>query len=85
MPKRTKRNKCNKIFLFNQTLKDIEHVYRCVSGYDEFEELCTKSWVEDYIYLCFDRCKKKRSRQRYCIYNESEISYTECTPETNPF
>ena len=39
LPKRTIRNNSNKIILFNQTLKDIEHIYRDVAGYDEFKEL----------------------------------------------
>ena len=47
LPKRTIRKNSNKIFLLNQTLKDIEHIYRDVSGYDmsydEFKELCRKS------------------------------------------
>ena len=34
LPKRTIRNKSNKIILFNQMLKDIEHIYRDVAGYD---------------------------------------------------
>ena len=63
LPKRTIRNNSNKILLFNQTLKDIEHIYRDVSGYDmsynEFKELCRKSWDEDYNYLCIDRFKKR--------------------------
>ena len=32
--KRTVRNNSNKTFLFNQTLNDIESIYRDVSGYD---------------------------------------------------
>ena len=44
LPKRTIRNNSNKIILFNQTLKDIEHIYRDVAGYDmsydELKELC---------------------------------------------
>ena len=63
LPKRTIRNNSNKIFLFNQTLKDIEHIYRDVAGYDmnydEFNELCRKSWEEDYNYLYIDRSKKR--------------------------
>ena len=55
LPKRTTRNKSNKIILFNQTLKDIEHIYRDVAGYDmnydEFKDLCRKSWDEGYNYL----------------------------------
>ena len=58
LPKGTKRNNSNKIILFNQTLKDIEHIYRDVAGYDmnydEFKELCRKSWEKDYNYLYID-------------------------------
>ena len=75
LPKRTIRNNSNKIILFNQTLKDIEHIYRDVAGYDmnydEFKDLCWKSWEEDYNYLYIDRLKK-RDQGRYCIYNESK-------------
>ena len=75
LPKRTIRNNSNRIILFNQTLKDIEHIYRDVAGYDmnydEFKELCRKSWDEDYNYLCIDR-SKKRDRGKYCICNESK-------------
>ena len=65
--KRTVRNNSNKIILFNQTLKDLEHIYRVVAGfdmnYDEFKDLCRKSWEEDYNYLYDDRSTKKRSRK----------------------
>ena len=75
LPKRTIRNNSNKIILFNQTLKDIEHIYRDVAGYDmnydEFKELCRKSWEEDYNYLYLDR-SKKRDQGKYCIRNESK-------------
>ena len=58
LPKRTIRNNSNKIILFNQTLKDIENIYRNVAGYgmnyDEFKDLCRKSWEEDYNYLYID-------------------------------
>ena len=88
LPKRTIQNNSNKIILFNQTLKDIEHIYRDVAGYDmnydEFKELCRKSWEEDYNYLCIDR-SKKRNQGRYCICNESENTYIEATPQTKPF
>ena len=63
LPKRTIRNNSNKIILFIQTLKDIEHIYRDLAGYDmnydEFKELRRKSWDEDYNYLYIDRSKKK--------------------------
>ena len=88
LPKRTIRNNCNKKILFNQTLKDIEHIYRDVAGYDinydEFKELCRKSWEEDYNYLYIDRSKKK-DQGKYCICNESDKTYIEATPQTKPF
>ena len=88
LPKRTIRNNSNKIILFNETLKDIEHIYRDVAGYDmnydEFKELCRKSWEEDYNYLYIDR-SKKRDRGKYCICNESKKTYIEATPQTKPF
>ena len=88
LPKRTIRNKSNKIILFNQTLKDIEHIYKDVAGYDmsyeEFKELCRKSWEEDYNYLYIDR-SKKRDQGKYCICNESKRTYIEAIPQTKPF
>ena len=74
LPKRTIRNNSNKIILFNQTLK-ILNIYRDVAGYDmnydEFKELCRKSWEEDYNYLYID-ISKKRDQGKYCICNESK-------------
>ena len=65
-------------------LKDIEHIYRDVAGYDdEFKETCRKSWEEDYSYLCIDR-SKKRDHGRYCISNESKKTYIETTSD-EPF
>ena len=89
LPKRTIRSNSNKILLFNQTLKDIEHIYRDVAGYDmnydEFKELCRKPGKEDYNYLCIDRYKQ-RDQGRYCICNESKKkTYIEATPQTKPF
>ena len=73
--------------MFIQTLKDIEHIYRDVAGYDmnfdEFKELCRKSW-EDYNYLYIDR-SKKRDQGKCCICNESKRTYIEATPQTKPF
>ena len=40
-------------------------------NYDEFKELCRKTWEEDYNYLYFDR-SKKRDQRKYCIYIESK-------------
>ena len=88
MPKRTVRKHSNKIILFDQTLKDIEHIYRDVAGYDmiydEFKELCRKSWEEGYNYLYIDR-SKTRDRGNYCFCNESKKTYVEATLQTKPF
>ena len=40
-------------------------------NYDEFKDLCRKSWEEDYNYLYIDR-SKKRDPGKYCICNESK-------------
>ena len=75
LSKRTIRNNSNKKILWYQTLKDIEHLYRDVAGYDmsydDMTELCKKSWEEDYNYFCTDRSKKKE-QGRHCICNESK-------------
>ena len=47
LPKRTIRNNSNKIILFNQTLKDIEHIYRDVAGYDRIT-MNSKNYVENH-------------------------------------
>ena len=43
-------------------------------NYDEFKELCRKSWEEDYDYLYIDR-SKKIDQGKYCICNESKKLY----------
>ena len=53
-------------------------------SYDEFKDLCRKSWDVDYNYLCIDR-SKKRDQGRYCICNESIKTYIEATPITKAF
>ena len=88
LPKRTIRNKSNKMILLNQTLKDIENIYRDIGGYDmrydEYKPLCRKSLEDDYNYLCIGR-SKRRVQGRYCICNENKITYIECTPERKLF
>ena len=88
LPKRTIRKNSNKIILFIQTLNVIERLYRDVAGYDigydEYKELCRKSWDEDYNYLCIDRYKK-RDQRIYCICNENKKTYREATHHTKTF
>ena len=75
MPKTAIRINSNDIILFNQTLKDIEHKYGDVAGYDmsydEFKELCRKPRDEAYNYLCIDRSKKGHQGS-YCKCKESK-------------
>ena len=82
------RNNSSRIILFIQTLKDFENIYRDVAGYDmnydEFKDLCRKSWEEDNNYLYIDRSKKS-DQGKQCICNESKKTYIEATPQTKPF
>ena len=63
LTKRTKQNKSFEIIPFNQTLKDVEKIFRDVGGYDmsydEFKQLCRKSSEEENNYLRFDGSKKR--------------------------
>ena len=53
LPKRTIRNNSNIIILFQQTLKDVEHIYRDIAGFDmsndEFKSLCREAWRDRII------------------------------------
>ena len=47
-PKKTVRNNSNIIILFQQTLKDVEHIHRDIAdfdmSYEEFKSLCREAW-----------------------------------------
>ena len=51
---------------------------------DDYKQVYTKSWEEDYSYLYIDR-SKTRDQVRYCICNESKNTYVESTSETKAF
>ena len=88
LPKRTIRNNSNIIILFQQTLKDVEHIYRDIAGFDmsyeEFKELCREAWRERYNYLLINRLEDKNG-SRYMICNESNQQYQIFNPQTDPF
>ena len=88
LPKRTIRNNSNIIILFQQTLKDVEHIYRDIAGfdmsYDEFKELCREAWRERYNYLLINRLEDKNG-SKYMICNESNLQYQIFNPQTDPF
>ena len=88
LPKRTIRNNSNIIILFQQTLKDVEHIYRDIAGFDmsyeEFKELCREAWKEKYNYLLINRLEDKHG-SRYKLCNESNPEYKTFNPQTDPF
>ena len=88
LPKRTIRNNSNIIILFQQTLKDVQHIYTDRAGfdmsYDEFKSLCREAWRERYNYLLINRLEDKNGK-KYMICNESNPQYQIFSPQTDPF
>ena len=88
VPKRTIRNNSNIIILFQQTLKDVEHIYRDIAGfdmsYDEFKSLCREAWKEKYNYLIINRLEDKNG-SKHQVCNESNPNYMIFNPQTDPF
>ena len=88
LPKRTIRNNSNIIILFQQTLKDVEHIYRDIAGfdmsYDEFKSLCKEAWRDKYNCLLINRLEDKNG-SKYMICNESNMQYQVFSPQTDPF
>ena len=88
LPKRTIRNNSNIIILFQQTLKDVENLYRDIAGfdmsYDEFKMLCREAWRDKYDYLEINRMENKKG-EKYKLCNESKYQYRIFNPETDPF
>ena len=88
LPKRTIRNNSNNIILFQQTLKDVEHIYRDIAGFDmsndEFKSLCREAWRDNYNYLIINRLEDKNG-SKYMICNESNLQYQLFNPQTDPF
>ena len=87
-PKKTVRNNSNIIILFQQTLIDVEHIYRDIAGfdmsYDEFKSLCREAWRDTYNYLLINRLEDKNG-SKYMICNESNLQYQIFNPQTDPF
>ena len=88
LPKGTIRNNSNIILLFQQTLKDVEHIYRDIAGfdmsYDEFKSLCREAWREKYNYLIINRLEDKNG-EKYMKCNESNPQNQIFSPQTDPF
>ena len=88
LPRRSIRNNSDRLILFKQTLRDVQSMYYDIGAYymnyDEFKQMCHKSWDERYNYLCIDMTKNK-NEGKYRIFNESKITYIDCICETEPF
>ena len=88
LPKRTIRNNSNIIIFFQQTLKDVQHIYTDIPGfdmsYDEFKSLCKEAWRDKYNYLLINRLEDKNG-SKYMICNESNPQYQIFNPQTDPF
>ena len=86
-PKKTVRNNSNIIILFQQTLKDVEHIHRDIASFDmsyeEFKSLCRETWNEKFNYLLINRLEDKNG-SRYRICNESNPNYKIFNPQTDP-
>ena len=86
--KRTIRNNSKIILLFQETLKDVEHFYRDIAGFDmsyeEFKELYRKPWKEKYNYLLIN-IQKDKNGKKYLICNETNPNYKIFNPQTDPF
>ena len=53
-------------------------------SYDEFKQMCHKTWDERFNYLYIDMTKNKNDG-KYRIFNESKNTYIECNCETEAF
>ena len=86
-PKKTVRNSSNIIILFQQTLKDVEHIHRDIAGFDmsyeEFKSLCREAWNKKFNYLLLNRLEDKNG-SRYKICNETNPNYKIFNPQTDP-
>ena len=80
LPRQTIRSNSEQIILFKQTLRDVQSMYYDIGAYDmkydEFKEMCHKTWSEKFNYLCTDLTKNK-NKGKYRIFNEIKNQYFE--------
>ena len=88
LPRQSIRNNSDRLILFKQTIRDVQSMYYDIGAYDmkydEFKEMCQKSWDERYNYLCIDMTKNK-NEGKYRIFNESKTTYIDCICQSDPF
>ena len=67
LPRQTIRENANFICLFPQDLKNINHIYNDVVGFDmtreEFRKFCRKCWEKPYGFAVIDITSKKDARK----------------------
>ena len=52
--------------------------------YDEFKEMCQKTWCERFNFLCI-AMTKNRNEGKHRFFNESKTTYFGCVCETESF
>ena len=75
LPKKSIRNDLDRIVLFKQTLRDVESMYKDIAfhdmRYDECEQMCRRSWIKKFNYICLVMTKNK-NEGKYRSFNESK-------------
>ena len=88
LPRQSIRKNSDRLISFKQTLRDVQSMYYDIGAYDmtydEFKEMCHKTWSERFNKLCIDMTKNK-NESKYRIFNESKNTYMECICETEAF
>ena len=88
LPRQSIRNNSDRLILFKQTLRDVQSMYYDIGAYDmkndEFKEMCSFAWSEQFNFLCIDMTKNK-NEGKYRLINESKNTYIECICETEAF
>ena len=63
-------------------------MYYDIGSYDminsKLKGMCQKSWSERFNYLCIDMTRNKYEGN-YRIFKESQTTYIECIPKSEPF
>ena len=78
LPRQTIRNNSDRLILFKQTKGDNQSMYYDIGAYDmkydDFKEMCHKSWNERFNYLCIDMNKiKNESENRISMKAKTHI------------
>ena len=87
--KRTITKNSNKIILFNQTLKDIEHIYTEMSRVMIRIMMNLKNFVENHgkkiitIFILIDL--KREIKENIVLVMKAKKTYLDATPQTKPF